>query len=111
MRLNGYARHYGELGVRLASCQHHLMTTKLIPHTTAWFEAVIAFDPDQAGHTANVIKREGRSDVCGVCGDDPASDVELDPKQAAPGAVTTLRLCNDCLSIRRINGERFTPLR
>jgi hypothetical protein len=87
------------------------MATKLIPHSTEWFEALTRFDANQAAHTAAVIRRAGRSDVCSICGDDPARDYEIDLTQADPGAVTTLRLCDDCLSIQKRQGARFTPLR
>jgi gamma-glutamylcyclotransferase (GGCT)/AIG2-like uncharacterized protein YtfP len=56
-----------------------------------------------------VTEREGRLDVCSICGDQPAP-VYRTEEAPAPGSVATLRLCEDCLEIRKLKGENFIPL-
>jgi hypothetical protein len=68
------------------------------------------FAPEQAAHTAATIRAAGRSDVCSVCGDEPARDYFLEDDDLPMDAVSTLRLCSDCLTIRRADGEDFKPL-
>lgn len=86
------------------------MALRLKPHSTEWFEALMQFNPEQAAHTASIIRLAGREDVCGVCGDEPAQDYELRAADLPPNAVVTMRLCEDCLNIRIMNGEPFVPL-
>lgn len=83
---------------------------KLTPHSPKWFEALRKFNRQQADHTAKILELAGRSDVCGICGDDPASDYEIQLIAPPAGAVTTLRLCDDCHEIRAQTGERFMRL-
>jgi hypothetical protein len=89
---------------------HRYMALYLKPHSTEWFEALSSFNPQQASHTKLVIKKTGSSDVCSVCGDDPAADYQLEGNLPT-NAVATLRLCDDCLKIRRGGGEDFVPMK
>lgn len=82
----------------------------LVPHTDEWFAAMSQWNPPQAMMTRMVLEAVGRSDVCSVCGDDPARDYQLEEEYRPPSSVDTLRLCNDCLRIRRAGGEPFAPL-
>ena len=60
--------------------------------------------------TRTVIEIAGNSDVCSLCGDTPASDYRLDKPNRPPNGPDTLRLCGDCLRIRKMSGELFAPL-
>jgi hypothetical protein len=73
----------------------------LVPHSQEWFSALEAFNPAQAAMTRAVVAAAGRTDVCSICGDDPAAIYELIGRTSAPGAVKTMRLCVDCWTIRR----------
>lgn len=84
--------------------------TVLRPHTPEWFEALKLWDPAQAEMTNTVIEKTGRRDVCSVCGDDPAKDYRLEEAYRPPAGVDTLRLCKDCLEIRRGMGKPYMPL-
>ncbi|MGN6739117.1 YiiX/YebB-like N1pC/P60 family cysteine hydrolase [Dyella sp.] len=82
----------------------------LVPHTDEWFAALSRWNPAQAKMTRFVLEDAGRKDVCSVCGDNPAEDYRLDEGHRPAGGVDTLRLCDDCLQIRRASGEPFMPL-
>lgn len=82
----------------------------LVPHTDEWFAALSQWNPVQAMMTRAILQTAGRQDVCSVCGDDPARDYRLDERYRPPSGVDTLRLCGDCLQIRRAGGEPFEPL-
>jgi hypothetical protein len=82
----------------------------LVPHTAEWFAALSVWDPPQAAKTTCVIEMAGRVDVCSICGDDPARDYRLEEGYRRPAGPDTLRLCDDCLNIRRELGEPLIPL-
>ena len=82
----------------------------LLPHSAAWFAALEVWEPAQAMMTRRVIQMTGRTDICSVCGDDPATDYRLADGYRPAGGVDTLRLCDDCLRIRRARGEPFVGL-
>ena len=67
-------------------------------------------NPQQAFHTAAIIKAAGREDACSICGDEPAHDYVLANEAHAKDMIATLRLCRDCHFIRHKSGERFEPL-
>ena len=76
-------------------------TKLLCPHTIEWFSSLREWNPKQAAITEAAIQTAGSSDVCSVCGDDPARDYVLVSIPAAgPG---TLRLCVDCFRIRSLD--------
>jgi hypothetical protein len=82
----------------------------LIPHTPEWFASMEVWDPVKAVQTRYVISDAGRDDVCSVCGDDPAADYRLEKMFRPPGGPDTLRLCEDCVEIRKNMGDPFEPL-
>lgn len=86
------------------------MLSYLKPHSPEWFAALRRVNPTQAEHTQQIISLAGRDDICSICGDDPAIDYKLAGDQVAPDAISTLRLCGECLEIRRgMYGEGFVP--
>jgi hypothetical protein len=82
-------------------------TEPLRPHTPEWFEALEVWNPAQAEHTRKIIQLAGDPNVCSICGDDPASDYRLEEGYRPAAGVDTLRLCDDCLRIRRAGDEPF----
>ncbi len=82
----------------------------LTPHTDEWFVALEQWDPPKAMMTRMVIEITGRTDVCSVCGDEPANDYFLAVEHQPTGGPNTLRLCDDCLHFRQTIGESFVPL-
>jgi hypothetical protein len=83
----------------------------LTPHSKEWFTALEKCSPDQAAMTKQIISLAQSSEVCGVCGDDPAQDYEVLGVNFAQGTPATIRLCDDCKSIRaRMHGERFRAI-
>jgi hypothetical protein len=85
------------------------MTAYPKPHSSEWFKALEAFDIVQAAHSRKIIDLAGKTDVCTICGDDPASDYKLVHPKPHKDAVATIRLCDDCRLIREQNGESFLP--
>lgn len=86
------------------------MPLYLKPHSPEWFAALKTFNPMQAAATERVVKLAGNSDVCSVCGDDPAKDYKLVAENLPQKAVATIRLCDDCLKIRcSMQGESYAP--
>jgi len=87
------------------------MSHYLKPNSSEWFSALEKVNPAQAAQTRQILSLAGREDVCSICGDDPAKDYRLESKQVVSGVLLALRLCDDCLNIRRrIHGENFVPL-
>ncbi len=83
----------------------------LIPHSKEWFVALAKSNPQEATHTKQIIKSAGTPEVCSECGDAPAGDYEITNKWFATDTLATVRLCDDCLSIRATTqGEQFIPL-
>ena len=86
------------------------MSNFLKPHSKEWFEELEKQNPSQAAQTRQLISMAGSEEVCSVCGDDEANDYKLEGAQATPGTAITLRLCDDCLGIRKtMHGEDFVP--
>lgn len=86
------------------------MSNYLKPHTKEWFEALEKQNPIQAAQTSQIISLAGSSDVCSICGDEEAKDYKLESSQSASGMVVTLKLCDDCLTIRKsTENENFVP--
>ncbi len=82
----------------------------LVPHSSEWFAALEEQNPYQATQTRIIVELAGKLDVCSICGDHPASDYKMDEEIPTPGSVATLRLCADCLEIRKMKGESFVPV-
>lgn len=79
----------------------------LKPNSREWLEALAKQDPDQATITAAMVEAAGKEDVCSVCGDEPSLVYR---KRGSVLDVDALRLCTDCLGIRRNKGEQFDTL-
>ncbi|SFJ97319.1 YiiX/YebB-like N1pC/P60 family cysteine hydrolase [Methylophaga sulfidovorans] len=82
----------------------------LVPHTDEWFSSMEQWDPPKAMMTRAIIEIYGNTNVCSVCGDAPAIDYYLDEENRPIAGPDTLRLCDDCVSIRRAAGEPFISL-
>jgi hypothetical protein len=81
------------------------------PHSPEWFQALEAFDPRKASITRMAIEFAGSFEVCSLCGDDPARDYQLVDEFMEDNAVATIRLCDDCLGIKRkVHNEKLVPL-
>jgi hypothetical protein len=86
------------------------MSNYLKPHSEEWFAALEKQNPIQFAQTKQIISLAGSTEVCSICGDDPAKDYKLESEQAVSGMVVTLKLCEDCLNIRKnMQGENFVP--
>ena len=79
------------------------------PHTAYWFSIVERVEPNLAKLSRHVVSAEGGEDVCSSCGDRPATDYRLvNGAKTMPG-VPSLRLCDDCLAIRRSMQNVLVP--
>jgi hypothetical protein len=86
------------------------MDIYLEPHSGEWFKALEAINPQQASHTRQILDSAGRQDVCSICGEDPASIYRSVTEEQPINAVVTIRLCQDCRVIRKMQGESFVPI-
>ncbi len=82
----------------------------LTPHSKEWFAALAKFDPQEAAHTKQILKSAGSTEVCSLCGSEPARDYQVMNKWFANGVVATFRLCEDCLSMRATEGDQMALL-
>ncbi len=86
------------------------MANHLKPHTKEWFDALEKQNPRQAEQTRKVISQNGKSEVCSVCGDEPAKDYRFESEQVTSEMVATIKLCDDCREIRKsMTGRDFVP--
>lgn len=81
----------------------------LTPHTPEWFSALDSCNRAQAAATKQILTMAGRDDVCSVCGDDPASDYKVVGVKFSTDIGATIRLCDDCRTIRS-NSETLVTL-
>jgi len=82
---------------------------RIIPHSQLWFSMVDRVEPRLGAIARISIQSTGSEEVCSSCGD-PADDYRLvNGAEAMPG-VPSLRLCPDCVGIRRGWGEVLEPL-
>lgn len=82
---------------------------RVIPHSELWFSIVDRVEPNLGAIARASIAAAGTADACSSCGD-PAKDFRLvNIAEAMPG-VPSLRLCDDCVGIRRSFGEQLEPL-
>lgn len=71
------------------------------PHTVYWYSVVDRVEPQLAMLSRHAVTAKERADVCSSCGDRPAIDYRLaNAAETMPG-VPSLRLCDDCVVIRR----------
>jgi hypothetical protein len=82
----------------------------LRPHSSEWFLSMEHWDPVKAAVTRFVVTDAGRDDVCSICGDEPASDYRLEKAFRPPAGPDTLRLCDDCVEIRKNMGDPFKSM-
>jgi len=87
------------------------MTSHLKPHTAEWFKALETVNPRQAAHTKHILSLADSDAVCSICGDESNKDYEVVSDEVAHAPVSTLRLCDECLEIRRtVHKENFVPV-
>lgn len=85
-----------------ADAKRHLQ--RIVPHSELWFSIVDRVEPRLAAIARANIQCMGTDTGCSSCGD-PAEDYLLvNSAEAMPG-VPSLRLCSDCVAIRRGYGE------
>ena len=87
------------------------MTYDYEPHSKEWFDALRAFNPQQAEQTERMLRLAGSNDVCSVCGDKPSQAYRIVAPPPVDKAVATIRLCKDCHRLRStMHHERYKPL-
>ncbi len=82
---------------------------RIVPHSQHWFQIVDRVEPSLGAIARLSIAQAGRVDVCSSCKDHPAHDYWLMNAAAAMPGVPSLRLCDDCVQIRRDMGELLEP--
>ncbi len=82
----------------------HEYEARIIPHSDEWFAIVERVEPNLATIARISMAREGSREVCSSCAD-PARDYRLANAADAMPGVPSLRLCDDCVAIRRGFGE------
>lgn len=71
------------------------------PHTPYWWSVIDRVEPRLGALSRQAVLSMGGSDVCSSCGDEPAYPYRVvNGAETMPG-VPSLRLCDDCLGIRR----------
>lgn len=100
--------------VALEWLRHHYpadakgLLQRIVPHSELWFSIVDRVEPRLAAIARANIQSAGTDIGCSSCGD-PADDyLIVNSAEAMPG-VPSLRLCPDCVTIRRGFGEILTP--
>ncbi|XNY04015.1 hypothetical protein ACMFL9_04530 (plasmid) [Sinorhizobium meliloti] len=87
-----------------ADLERHM--EKIEPHFQMWFSIVDRVEPRLGALAHLAIQSEKSTMVCSSCGDGPITDYRIvNAAEAMPG-VPSLRLCDDCVRIRR--GSRRT---
>lgn len=81
-----------------------LYMERITPHTDQWFSIVDLVEPMLGIVARASIEREGSLEVCSSCGDPPNDYRLVNSANKMPG-VPSLRLCRDCVEIRRAGGE------
>ncbi|MBY0284895.1 MAG: hypothetical protein K2W81_13165 [Sphingomonas sp.] len=79
------------------------------PHSALWFHYVDRVEPALGEAARRAIASEGALQVCSSCGDLPRDYRLINAADAMPG-VPSLRLCDDCVAIRRAMGEALVLL-
>lgn len=91
-----------------ADLERHM--EKIEPHSEMWFWIVDRVEPRLGALARLAIQSKKSSMVCSSCGDGPITDYRtVNAAEAMPG-IPSLRLCDDCVTIRRGFGERLEPL-
>ncbi len=82
---------------------------RIAPHSELWFSIIDRVEP-RLGMIARMnIEASGDTSGCSACGD-PADDYLLVNSADTMPGVPSLRLCSDCVVIRRSGGEILTPI-
>ncbi|ESW67344.1 hypothetical protein NKL07_01205 [Mesorhizobium sp. C280B] len=79
------------------------------PHSAYWYSIVDRVEPHLAGLSRRAVEAEGGTNVCSSCGDEPALDYRLVNGAGTMPGVPSLRLCDDCIEIRRGMGNVLVP--
>lgn len=77
---------------------------RVVPHSELWFLIVDRVEPRLGAIARHSIQSARSTEVCSSCGD-PAHDYRLENGADAMPGVPSLRLCDDCVEIRRGFGE------
>lgn len=78
------------------------------PHTPYWWSIIDLVEPRLAALSRHVVAAEG-IDVCTSCGDQPAYPYRMVNGAKIMLGVPSLRLCDDCVGIRRGMGNVLEP--
>lgn len=73
---------------------------RIEPHTELWFSIVDRVEPRLGVLARTAIETEQSKEICSSCGDEPATDYRIANSAEAMPGVPSLRLCDDCHSIR-----------
>ncbi len=87
----------------------HAHLQRITPHSDQWFSIIDRVEPRLGAIARLSIERMGSSEVCSSCGDPPDDYLLVNSAEAMPG-VPSLRLCTDCVEIRRGFGEVLVSL-
>lgn len=94
-------RHYPDL------LKQHM--EEIEPHTPYWWSVIDRVEPQLAALSRHAVASEGSTDVCSSCGDQPVASYRMvNGAETMPG-VPSLRLCEDCIEIRRGMGDILVP--
>ena len=94
-------RHYPDL------LKQHM--EEIEPHTPYWWSVIDCVEPRLAALSRHAGVSEGSTEVCTSCGNQPASPYRVvNGAETMPG-VPSLRLCDDCIGIRRGMGNVLVP--
>lgn len=82
---------------------------RVVPHSELWFSIVDRVEPRLGVIARHSIRNAKSTEVCSSCGD-PARDYRLANAADAMPGVPALRLCDECVEIRRGFGENLEAL-
>ncbi|MEE9374832.1 MAG: hypothetical protein V3V04_00700, partial [Rhizobiaceae bacterium] len=80
------------------------------PHSELWFSIVDRVEPNLGALARIAIEAEQSKEICSSCGDRPATDYRIANSAEAMPGVPSLRLCDECHSIRLGIGEKLELL-
>jgi hypothetical protein len=82
---------------------------RIVPHSELWFSIVNRVEPRLGAIARMNIERMETDYGCSSCGDAADDYLLVNSAEAMPG-VPSLRLCSDCIAIRRDGGEILVPI-
>ena len=77
------------------------------PHCAYWYSIVDRVEPNLAALSRSAVAAEGSTEVCSSCGDQPTTAYRMVNGAQAMLGVPSLRLCEDCVEIRRGMGNEL----